>query len=160
MHVAEEVRVAPRSVPWLTTSHTDMLVCNNPSCKFTFCLQCMEQVRWLHFAALLVPYSRFCSVARRLDMRAVQAVEAREQRGGPALRHVGRSQHQEVSQVPSQDREGWYAAIAPAVCMHSRKYTGGCNHMTCGSCSHEFCWLCMKDYSDDHFSDGGCEQYT
>lgn len=25
--------------------HSDMLVCNNPSCKFSFCLKCLEQVR-------------------------------------------------------------------------------------------------------------------
>lgn len=38
---------------------------------------------------------------------------------------------------------------------------GGCNHMTCGKCQHEFCWLCLAEYSDDHFSGGGsCEQYT
>lgn len=29
----------------------------------------------------------------------------------------------------------------------------GCNHMTCVNleCKHEFCWICMKEYTQDHF---------
>jgi hypothetical protein len=32
--------------------------------------------------------------------------------------------------------------------------------MTCYKCKHEFCWICLKDYSTNHFSAwnvfGGC----
>ena len=37
---------------------------------------------------------------------------------------------------------------------------GGCNHMTCTKCRYEFCWLCLGQYSGNHFSNGTCTQYS
>jgi len=36
---------------------------------------------------------------------------------------------------------------------------GGCNHMYCEKCKHEFCWVCLKQYTSDHFSKGWCSQF-
>jgi len=31
--------------------------------------------------------------------------------------------------------------------------------MYCEKCKHEFCWVCLKQYTSDHFSKGWCSQF-
>jgi len=32
----------------------------------------------------------------------------------------------------------------------------GCNHMKCTTCGYEFCWICMEQFTPDHYINGSC----
>ena len=37
-------------------------------------------------------------------------------------------------------------------CSNLIEKVDGCNHITCNLCQYEFCWLCLKKYSNYHYS--------
>jgi len=104
-----------------------IMICTNPSCKFTFCFNCKEE--W-HADTTCEKYQKW---------------------------------KQENSKGDSSYRD-WvrlHAKPCPG-CGNAIEKNGGCNHMTCQKCDHQFCWLCMGQYSSDHFSSGQCagKQFT
>ncbi|KAL6066785.1 RBR-type E3 ubiquitin transferase [Balamuthia mandrillaris] len=104
-----------------------MMICSNPSCKYSFCFKCKEE--W-HADATCEQYQQWKIENSEADAKYAEWVRTN-------------------------------AKPCPK-CHCSIEKNGGCNHMTCQQCSHQFCWLCMKDYTSDHFGNmpWSCKQFT
>lgn len=42
-------------------------------------------------------------------------------------------------------------------CKYFTEKVYGCNHIICANCKYHWCWLCLKEYTDDHFEKGRCQ---
>lgn len=58
-----------------------------------------------------------------------------------------------------KDFQIWKKGKVIKQCPRCKFYTEkneGCNHMTCAECKYMWCWLCLGEYTEDHYSKGKC----
>lgn len=58
-----------------------------------------------------------------------------------------------------KDFQVWKKGKVIKQCPRCKLYTEkneGCNHMTCAECKYMWCWLCLGEYTNDHYKKGIC----
>ena len=62
-------------------------------------------------------------------------------------------------EILDKDFQLWKEGKVIKQCPRCKLYTEkneGCNHMTCAECKYMWCWLCLGEYTNDHYRKGKC----
>ena len=110
------------------------------SCSFSFCCEC--RLAWHG----LQPCANLASRWKAADDAGKAALRAKH--GDRVMEEVESSQWVLDHTKPCPN------------CGTGTEKNGGCNHITCLKCRHQWCWLCMSTYSQGHYSNGSCEQFS
>ena len=71
----------------------------------------------------------------------------------------------ECTDIYDKNFENWKNPLKVKKCPKCKYFIEknyGCNHITCFNCKYQFCWLCLKEYTDNHYQMGICSglQFT
>ena len=62
-------------------------------------------------------------------------------------------------EILDKDFQIWKKGKVIKQCPRCKFYTEkneGCNHMTCAECKYMWCWLCLGEYTENHYREGKC----